>query len=1095
MVGQNGIILNCNGYAITATSGNSGRGIELIGRNRVTVQDCQVTGFNVGFYALSSSNNTFTEDTANIGVPLVANGTGFGLYNSSRNTLAGDIVGNTMMGVFEDLTSSRNTFAGDSVTDGGYGFYSWGFNNTLTRNTASSNTQYGFYDTSEGGGTNGTANFYTFDACYGNGVGGSSPEGLCPPTFSSGESASLVIGQSSFVSAESGTSASLLSRPRGVAFDGSGDMWVPDAGNNRILEFVPPFTDGMLDSLVLGQNSNTTGEPGTAANSLRGPREVAFDNSGDLWVADTLNNRILEFEPNFTSGMSATRVVGQSSFTSNTCVSVCFLLGIAFDSKGDLWVTNSNDNTVLEYTSTQLQGGDFITAPSLTIGGTFDWTCPSSNPWCDEFDGPVDIAFSWNRTMYVADFGNSRILGFDYPYTSGESPSVVVGQPNFTANSCVTSQTRICAPTGLTFDSKGNMWVADSGSDRLLEFAGPTFTTGMSASVVIGQSNFTSWAPRTTQNGLLLELNRTAAIESPESPAFAVYVTKPAFAPDGTLWISDTGNNRILDFGSSVAASTTTTLSNGGATVNQTSTTGTVVTITGSSAETGTNVTVTSQISGTTQPPETGTITLNSNSTIYFDVQVQGITDGTAEVCITNAAVTSSTVMQYWSGTEWISPADQVVTGTTVCGYIPVSALGGSPIVIGHFVSGGSGSAVTVASPYISLSLSSNEITAGGAVHGTATLSGLASTASGTVYYYYYSGDSCSVGRTLVSSFTLSNGEVPSSSSQTFESGGIYSWDAVYGGDPNDNGAISPCTQLTQLAVTGPSSVSCTPSTLDVGTPTTCTATVTGDSTPTGKVTWSSTGAGVFSPKTCVLSKGACSVKFTPTSGISSGIIDASYQGDKHNQASSGTFGLAVSQKGSVTKVSCAPSTVILSTAKSIECTAKVTGYKPTGEVTWSEVSGTGLVLFASSVDTCTLAKGHCSVTIAGADAGSAIVQASYGGDENNVASRGTEAKLTIKQAKTSLSLDCAVKSENVWSCKATLKGYYLVAGETISWSQSSGKGGVSFPSLPTCIISLTGTCSVTVTGTSAGNVKIEAVYSGDQNNAGSSKTTSLKVA
>jgi hypothetical protein len=185
---------------------------------------------------------------------------------------------------------------------------------------------------------------------------------------------------------------------------------------------------------------------------------------------------------------------------------------------------------------------------------------------------------------------------------------------------------------------------------------------------------------------------------------------------------------------------------------------------------------------------------------------------------------------------------------------------------------------------------------------------------------------------------------------------------------------------------------------------------------------------------------------------------------------------------------------VILGTSKSIRCTAKVTGYKPTGTVTWSEVSGTGLVLFASNVNTCTLAKGHCSVAILGADAGSAIVQASYGGDENNVASLGTAAELTIKQAKTILSLSCVSTSKDVWTCTATLKGYYLTAGETIGWSQSSGKGKVSFPSSPTCVISPTGTCSVTVTGTSAGSVKIEAVYSGDPNNAGSSKTTSLKV-
>jgi hypothetical protein len=130
---------------------------------------------------------------------------------------------------------------------------------------------------------------------------------------------------------------------------------------------------------------------------------------------------------------------------------------------------------------------------------------------------------------------------------------------------------------------------------------------------------------------------------------------------------------------------TTATLSGGGAYVDQTSSTGTSVTITGSTAPDGTSVMVISRDLGSTQPTGTGSVSLGSSS--YFDVQIQGITDGTAKVCITNAAVTSATVMEYAVGTAWVSalpyPPGGTVTGTTICGEIPVSALQGTPIVIG----------------------------------------------------------------------------------------------------------------------------------------------------------------------------------------------------------------------------------------------------------------------------------------------------------------------------------------------------------------------------------------------------------------------------
>ena len=105
--------------------------------------------------------------------------------------------------------------------------------------------------------------------------------------------------------------------PDSVAVDSHGDVWVSDYGNNRVLEYIPgtapcaagQFCDGMPASIVLGQPdllSNTLDNSGfggctgvddvsgtTTPCGLDAPGPLAFDSLGDLWVADTGNDRVL----------------------------------------------------------------------------------------------------------------------------------------------------------------------------------------------------------------------------------------------------------------------------------------------------------------------------------------------------------------------------------------------------------------------------------------------------------------------------------------------------------------------------------------------------------------------------------------------------------------------------------------------------------------------------------------------------------------------------------------------------------------------------------------------------------------------------------
>jgi hypothetical protein len=186
--------------------------------------------------------------------------------------------------------------------------------------------------------------------------------------------------------------------------------------------------------------------------------------------------------------------------------------------------------------------------------------------------------------------------------------------------------------------------------------------------------------------------------------------------------------------------------------------------------------------------------------------------------------------------------------------------------------------------------------------------------------------------------------------------------------------------------------VSCAKAAVVVGTASSCKATVRG-SRPTGTVTWTNSSSGVFSRPTCNLSRGACSVKFTPTAAGSSILLAANYGGNSKNSPSVGIFILTVSTRVSKTTVSCTPKSAATGPSTTITCRAKVTGYSPTGTVSWSQ-SGAGSVSLGST--TCLLIQGVCSVKMTGSVSGSVNIMASYLGDSNNQGSSRV-ATLTIR--------------------------------------------------------------------------------------------------
>ncbi len=289
--------------------------------------------------------------------------------------------------------------------------------------------------------------------------------------------ASLVIGQPDFESSTPVTSQSGLNQQGGLTFDPSGNLWVGDLGNNRVLEFKPPFSIGMPASLVIGQRDFTTARPATTMEGLFGPNEVAFDHSDNLWVVDGGNYRILEFKPPFSNGMSASLVIGQVDFeTSRPSISQSGgtdFGDLAVDPSGNVWV--GDINRVLEFRAPFSNGMN----ASVVIGQT-SFTIAKASVGRTGLNGPPAIITDSAGNLWVGDEQNNRILEFEPPFSNGMDASLVIGQQDFNSGLAATTQSGISTPTHPGFDSSGNLWVPDFDNNRVLEFTStlvPEFPT------------------------------------------------------------------------------------------------------------------------------------------------------------------------------------------------------------------------------------------------------------------------------------------------------------------------------------------------------------------------------------------------------------------------------------------------------------------------------------------------------------------------------------------------------------------------------------------------------------------------------------------
>ncbi len=198
-------------------------------------------------------------------------------------------------------------------------------------------------------------------------------------------------------------SASLAS-PFGVAVDGVGNLYIADTGNQRVRRV---DLSGNISTVVGTGSAAFAGDGGPAASAaLANPLGVAVDGAGNVYIADTDNQRVRRVDHS-SGDISTVAGTGSTGFAGDggpaLSASLASPVGIALDGAGNLYIADSVNQRVRRV--------DHLTSIISTVAGTGDWGfAGDGGPGVSAIlNYPLGVAVDGTGNLYIADTGNHRV--------------------------------------------------------------------------------------------------------------------------------------------------------------------------------------------------------------------------------------------------------------------------------------------------------------------------------------------------------------------------------------------------------------------------------------------------------------------------------------------------------------------------------------------------------------------------------------------------------------------------------------------------------------------------------------------------------------
>lgn len=307
-----------------------------------------------------------------------------------------------------------------------------------------------------------------------------------------------------------GTSAQLFN-PTGVALDSNGFVYIADQYNQRIRRLDQAFNISTIAGTI-----HYGGDGGPAASALLDlPETVAMDSNGYLYFADTFNNRVRRITPaGIVTTVAGNGVCGYSGDNGPaTAAMLCHPFGLAVDAANNLYIADSVNSVVRE-----VGGNGFIS----TIVGTGDYGDTGNNVLANtaQLEFPFGLAFDPGGNLYVSDYAANRVR----KVTPGRIITYLAGNSNssFSGDGGLATSAAINGPEALAADSAGNVYIADTGNERVrkVSTSGIISTVAGTTQVNAARTNATSTFIG-TPGGVAVDASGNLFISEPDLASIA----------------------------------------------------------------------------------------------------------------------------------------------------------------------------------------------------------------------------------------------------------------------------------------------------------------------------------------------------------------------------------------------------------------------------------------------------------------------------------------------------------------------------------------------------------------------------------------------
>jgi sugar lactone lactonase YvrE len=317
-----------------------------------------------------------------------------------------------------------------------------------------------------------------------------------------------------------------LGQPFGVVADAGGNLFIADQGNQRIRKVA---TNGIITTVAGNGAFGFSGDGGAATNAeLNGPWGMQVDTSGNLFIADSDNNRIRKVGTNgiitTVAGSHFIGFSGDGGAATNAALHIP--AGLAFDATGNLFIADEGNQRIREVAT----NGIITTVAGNGINGYSGDGGMATNA---ELNGPTGIAVDATGDLFIADVGNERIRMVE---TNGIITTVAGnGGFGYSGDGGAATNALLYFPQSVVVDATGNLFLADRQNGRIREVG----TNGIISTAAGGGSN----NPGDGGVGTNAELGGPFGV---------------AFDATGNLFIADYGGSRIrrVAFDSSVLSPT-----------------------------------------------------------------------------------------------------------------------------------------------------------------------------------------------------------------------------------------------------------------------------------------------------------------------------------------------------------------------------------------------------------------------------------------------------------------------------------------------------------------------------------------------------------